>query len=440
VAKARLGLEAFGTAQFGIAFVETCIPRVAFGYRIYGSLEVGANRDRPEAVGSAVSSVMTLRFLHLVASLAIIALLIAQPAYAGKRAVIAAVSFLLLAAAIETDFVHYGSQTVGVRNVLSMIAKVASMAGVVAFVRAPGDLVLYAVLSCSFALVLAAQSLVYNLRRITWVTPQLGRLKTAFRAALPHAVYIILMTLSDRFDVLLAEHFFGDRGTGLYAGQVRLMQSVSTAIGALGIVFFSESLATPAGEAYERRIAQSLWVLVAVVAPVAVGAQFAGSGILDLMYGADVASYAVVLRWLAWGALCQAGIHVFGTQVLLIRGRVAALNCILGAAILGGAALAWLAGAHGLGLGGIAAGSFACKVTAAFFCILLGSRLLSAFPWRELAGALLPAALMGGVLALAGPQSIWIEIAIGVVVYGAAFVICNRRRVQSLIKGMASRP
>src|SRR5690606_31782057 len=65
LAQARLGTAAFGQAQFALAFMETLIPFVAFGYGTLATIEIGAQKD-PLNVGRIMTGVMVLRTLHFV--------------------------------------------------------------------------------------------------------------------------------------------------------------------------------------------------------------------------------------------------------------------------------------------------------------------------------------------------------------------------------------
>ena len=74
----NLGKAAFGYAQFGIAMMEISLPFIILGYNVFGSIQVGKFRDQPERLGDVIGSIMSLKVIHGLVVLAVLALKIGR--------------------------------------------------------------------------------------------------------------------------------------------------------------------------------------------------------------------------------------------------------------------------------------------------------------------------------------------------------------------------
>lgn len=433
IAQARLGVAAFGEAQFAMMSVESLLPLVAFGYGTMAALDIGAAGSDHTAKKQTLSTVMMLRAIHLLVILTMLSVLLTQPQYASHKAVFIASSILLIASCLETDFAHFGTQTVLIRNVFVMIAKVMGVIAVYIGVQGPDDAAVYAAAACAPALILAIFSASFNLRKISWTWPQLAHLKTTFIRAIPYALVLALLTFSERFDALFVEWLFDANATGLYTGQLRLVQSIATAASAIGVVYFAEMVSCNDKESFTSHANLSLWSMLALVAPVAGGIWFVDKEILSLMYNDSFAAHSGVFDFLTLGTLFHTGIQVFGVQVLLIRRQILAFCLTMAASILVGLIVSYALSPR-YGIEGVAVGSTVGKLIAAMSYAWLATKYLTKFPWDKILSVLIPTMIMVVVLTFVSTTSLPATIIIGGITYITGFIAFNFATVMNIAR------
>lgn len=431
VAKANLGLQSFGEAQHAITNMESLIPFIAFGYTSVATLEIGKNLKEPKVIGEISSDVLALKGLHLLFVLAIASIM--AHSSADAPAVFIASTLLLVASALDTDFLHFATQKMAARNMLMIAAKLLSLLGVVLLVKDPGDTAYYTALTALPAFALSVFSCGYNLQRIKLERINIERMKRLIVASIPFGVFGFIFTFLDRFDALLVNHLYNDAMSGLYIGQMRLVQAVSTAASSIGLIFYSEMVAEHDPEAFSNLAAKSLWAMTAIVAPIACGVWFVGQDVLRLQYGPEFVPHAMVLNILTASSLLFVFIQVFGNQILFIRRRVNSYNIYMTLGIALGSAVAY-ALAPLFGIEGIALGNLTAKAFCVVSLIILSQPYLRNFPWLELIGIAAPCAAMVGTLLALPKMSLWFTVPAGGAAYALTFLLCNRRKIRTILR------
>jgi len=438
-AQVRLQVTAFGQTQYALVAAETLIPFVAFGYNGLASLELGERSKDSRYGGGLISNVLCLKAIHLVFVLALWALFVSSTPGKAPWALDSAAAILLLASCCDTDFVHYGSQTVAARNLFTVAAKILGAAGVVLFVRDPSDMVIYAAFAAFPALAVSCLSGAYNLRLFPLRRPNFVEMKALSRRAIPYGLFGFIFAFADRFDVLIVGHLLGPSMTGIYSGQMRLVQSVTTAASSIGMIFYAEMVSCNDRPMFTRHAHLSLWAILTLVAPIVGGIWFVDRSVLTLMYGPSFSNYSLVLDLLTMAALLQVFVLVLGNQVLVIRRQVTRYNKIMMFAVACGALVAWQLSAR-WGITGVAIGNLTAKTITVGLFFIAARPFLESFPWAILMRTLSPAAIMALALALAGLENLWANIALGGLVFGLAFLIINKAPLRELLGKPSRRP
>lgn len=432
IAQKRLGIEMFGLAQYAIVFLEVLLPFVAFGYGTLGAIEVGRIKADRKKTGEFISTILGLRVLHLVSVLLIGGVLVLQPAFAESRPLILCISFMLVASCFETEFLHYGQQTISVRNLIVVGSKLISVIGIVLLVHNEADVSRYAVLATLPALLVSAGSAWYNLRNLPLRIPEIDELKSLFTRSLPYAFVIFLITLSDRYDVFFAEYFFGKSGAGFYAGQLRIIQSLASATSAFGLVFFTELVVPRLKEDFTRYVNYTLTTILIFIAPIVIGGLYVDTDILCLIYNEDFVPYVKVLDVLLLSIFAGAFFQVFGVYILLIKEKVTFFNVALAVGNVGGILVATLL-VGSMGLTGIAIGNLTTKCLAAGLFVWGAKEYISSFPWVPTVKILGCSGFMAAALTLSSPDDLVAKIAIGALAYSAATVVTQFQFIQVLL-------
>ena len=416
-AQSRLGLAAFGYAQFGLAAMEMAIPFITFGYNNYGAIQVGQHRDDPAYISSLMSNIITLKLLHALVIFGMLIYMAAYvPGYTEYLPLFLSLGFVLFFAAGETLWVQMGIQRMALAGLFTGIARFTSLGLILLMISRPQDAILYAALTLGSNAMICLMTMTYCFAKFRLTRPRLRDMKTIAAGSLMFAIVSILITFLDRFDILLAEKFFGSDGAGLYAGAARLNHSFLQIVNVIVISFFSEMVAIKDEKALARHLRLGVGLVMFAIVPTIVGTWYIGADLLQLIMGAsEFRAMNPTLCLLLISTLAESFVLIFGFQILLLHGK--ARRMVLGM-LLG--ALCALAAATALaktnGLLGIAAGALLGKGVAATVITVLALPFMSHFPLGEIAKALLAGLIMFVALLLLPADHRWVS------VFGAAAI------------------
>jgi O-antigen/teichoic acid export membrane protein len=438
VALKRLGVERFGYAQFGISLVDFMLPLVTFGYQIFGSIEIGRLKSKITDVEQLVSDIFYLKLIHATVAFTLLMLFVGlSPHYQEYLSITAALGFILFFTAIELNHVHLGNQKMTLLGLFIGVAKIISLFAILLVVQDANDAIWYAVLTVGANAIVCLCTTVYGLQIYRLRPPSLPSMKRVFRQALPFAGVLLLLSVAEKFDMFVANAFLGNVGAGLYAGPVRIAQSVYSAVMAVALVFFSEMVALKDREAFTRHAFLAFWVVFTMMSPLACGIWFVDSELLTFIMGNDeYRGHGRVLSILVTGMAAHALIVVFGFQVLLLKNakKKLALSMSIGTVIC--VAGSFLLGSYA-GLIGIAVATLLAKVVSGGLMTYFAKSYLEGLPWKELWRSVVPALMMAFCLYIVNVDGLVINILLGGLVFCVLALWLNREQVTaaySLIK------
>ena len=427
----RIGPDNYGYAQFGWNLVDSGVPLVVAGYAYLATVELGQCRGDQQRTREILSEVTVLKMAH--AAFALVGLmltLVLTTSYHHYIPVTVPLSLVLLTSALDMSYVHVGTGKVLALSVIIIAVKLLGLALIPMLVHGPADRTLFALLYFGSNGVIGIANFVYNVRRFPLLMPARAALKRRFLAALPFAVTVALTMGLDRYDGFVIEHLFGEEGVGLYGGTVRIVQAIGSVVTAIGMVFFAEVVTTKDAESLTRHVNLGLWAILALILPMAVGSWFVGGPLLAAVLRPEYATQQSVFALLVCGLLFQGLVANYGMQVLMMHKRAITINALLTASLAGGLVAASYLGQR-FGLIGVAMATVGARAFAGLGMGLSARRHLLRLPWRELMMTGGPALGMGLVLALVGPTSLPVGIAVGVVVYMPLLVVVNRGKVMT---------
>ena len=435
-AQTRLGLAAFGYAQFGLATMEMAIPFIAFGYNNYGSIQVGQHRDDPPRISGLMSNIIALKIMH---ALVIFAMLVYMATYVQSYTtylpLILALSFVLLFAATETLWVQVGIQKMAVASLFTGFARFSSLGLILLLVANPRDAILYAALTLASNAMICLLTTIYCFRKFSFVRPRFSEMKAIFKGSIMFATISVLVTFMDRFDIILSEKYFGLDGAGLYAGAARLNHSFMQIVNVVIVAFFSEMVAIKEKDAFDKHLSLGVWLLMFAIIPTIIGTWYIGPDLLELILGGrDFRRMGFTLNLLLLSSLSETFMLVFGFQILLLKNRSKAMvtGMVLGAICALASAIA-LSSIPSLGLDGIAMGALLGKSLAAILIVSFSLPFISRFPLSEIGNSLLAGCVMLAVLIGLPREHLWFNL------FGAAFIyllvqgFLNLQKIKTLI-------
>lgn len=222
-AQKRLGVTAFGFAQFGIAVIEMAIPFITFGYNNYGSVLLGQMQGQPQAIKALIGRIVCAKLLHFfLVSSALLAFVFYSPAYHEYFQLILALSFMLFLSATELLWLSIGVQKYAYVSLYSAIGKILSLVLIIFYVHSSADAILFAALVFLANAVVNLGTMGYGLMHFGMAMPQWRDIKDLFKASREFAAIAVLMIFLDRIDMFVVEYLFGDHELGFYAAASRL--------------------------------------------------------------------------------------------------------------------------------------------------------------------------------------------------------------------------
>ena len=427
IAHKRLGLEAFGFAQVGIAAVEFCIPWIAFGYNQFGSIRLGHLSPGSRAEGALLSNVLTLKWLHsIICAGVLIAVCLALPEYGSYLSLALMGSVILFLAAIELLWYQVGRQRLVGYGLFVLGAKVLSLGLAYLLVDGPEDASTFAILTLSAGGITCLLTFLFYFQGIQWQRPSLDGMRRLFWSSRSFTMVAIYAVAVDRIDLMAVQHFFGFHDAGLYGGLLRLNNVIVQLVWAIGLVFFSEAIIARTTRELDKHVKMSLFGLASLLFPIVTGIWFTEQNIATMIYGPDFNAPYSVLSVLVLGDIGIVWTMVAGQQVLQIKNQI---KHLLTAMILGLGTFTGCLWAFGLdnGLVGVAVSQASGKLVTGFTVLIMARRWLLELPGRNLWRPLLPSLIMGVALQVLGGFQWGLAATIfsGASIYMACYLVVN---------------
>ncbi len=417
-----LGAELFGAVAFAAAVVLYFNRVVDGGFELgLGVREIAAD---PDFLSHAVPTVLTVRTAVATAAAVLVGAgglaLLPEP----DGAVLAVYGLTLLAVGIGTRWVHLGLRRTGLAAMAATVGQGAMALLVFALVRGPADVAVLPAAQVAGDLVVAAILLV-ALRRLAGPVPARVDWRVVQRLARRawHLVASALLGIAIfTTGILLIRAFRGAGAAGHYAAAYTLV-TFALNVGAMYNLSLLPSLTRLAADpAEQHRLYHSAMAQVlAVGLPAAAGGWVLAGPIVGTVFGSAYSEAALPLGLLIWSlplnllrdvslmGLLSAGQERTVFRVTLLS---ALLSVTLGLVLV-----------PRFGLAGAAAGALAAEsvrlILAAGFARASGFPLPGASRFARLIAA--TAVMVVGLLLLK-PQSIWIGIPSGAVLYAGGLL------------------
>lgn len=336
IAATNLGAASFGLTQFSLWILEWGILLVSFGYAQAYPVASRSARDDTERKALAGSMVVA-RLIHAIFAIVLVAFVSLQvPSYRQYWPAVASSLFILVASAFDFSGVLIANQKVGFYSVIVILTKVASVVAVLLAIRTPEDAIPYVVITNLANSLICLGSFGYGVATSGIEKPSTRTCLSLMRIALPFATANTIMVLMERFDLYLIESSLGTTGAGWYSGPAKIMQSVVPIILSVSTVFYSEMVVLKERNALRRHFRIGLVAVFAFIFPLAVGTQFAGAEILEIIFGPGFDVQKSTLAILITGTVPHTLIVMVGYQLLGLNQKMQVVNIALLASALTG--------------------------------------------------------------------------------------------------------
>jgi O-antigen/teichoic acid export membrane protein len=424
-AQKYLGLSAFGSAQYGIAWLEIIQSLVAFGYANYAVAAISRGQDSAPIL-SHMTVLKIIQMLLVLVGVSILSLS-QDPTHPSQDYFLLLV-LLLTGTVLDASWLALARQKLAYFSAFGIILRIGSLLGIFLWVRAPEDKMLFMLLQLLPQVLMGMATAYFAWTRLGWSPLRFPSLPGIWQAALPFAAISFLLMLQDRFDLFLIERWFGLEAAGAYAGPAKVVQS----LGALGTsvvaAFSAEIVQVKDRDSLARHTAFSLWCMLAIATPIVFGAPFVETEAMRLLFTHELREAAGIFSWLCVGILGQVFITVFGLQVLQLKGEPWRLFlCLLPGLILG-PLLAWILRAD-YGWQAMAVALVASKGLAAALVMIAARSLIGPIPWSPILRTLAAGACMALVLYGIVLQGLILNLIVGGIVYLGCLALLNQQKV-----------
>jgi O-antigen/teichoic acid export membrane protein len=438
----RLGVAAFGLAQYSLWFLEWGIVLTTFGFPQVAPVLLKQAKDPADQKLINGSIVIARLLLASVAALILLTIVGTQNSLASYRTAIFSSLFILLASALDSTWILVAKQKLAVFSLISMVTKVLSIAAILAFIQTPEDVVNFVVITTLINAIIAVSSFIVGVRLIGFSTPKWAQVRSSLIAASPFALAVVMFVILDRFDLYLVEKYFGVMPTGLYSAASKLVGSITPIIAAVSGVFYSEMLAQSDSESVERLVKASLFWIMSILSPVIFLLNLFDIAALNLIFGSAFSEASDILSILGIGTFFFTAIFVFGFQLLAIKQKWLPLVVALTIGVTCGLVFGYVSSIMKI-LPAVAVSAVAGKAVAGS-CLSVWAKHAWGIRFRgvirEVLRALLPTILLGIFILIAhaiGISFSW-TVALNVFVFCVCYVVIFSTLNLSEVKGIIS--
>jgi O-antigen/teichoic acid export membrane protein len=424
-AQKYLGLAAFGSAQFGIAWLEIVQSLVAFGYANYAVAAMSRGQDSAPIL-SHVTALKIMQMLLVLFGVTILSLW-QSPSHPVQNYFLLLV-LLLTGTVLDASWLALARQKLAYFSAFSIILRLGSLVVIFLWVRAPQDKELFMLLLLTPHVLMALATAYFAWTRLGWSPLRAKSLPLIWRAALPFAAISFLLMLQDRFDLFLIERWFGLEAAGAYAGPAKVVQSLAALGTSVVAAFSAEMVQVKDRDSLARHTALSLWCMLAIATPIVFGAPFVETEMMRLLFTHELRETHGIFSWLCLSIIGQVFITVFGLQVLQLKGEPWRLFLCLIPGLILGPLLAWILRTS-YGWQVMAWAVVLSKGLAACLVVIVARPITGSVPWSPILRTLAAGACMALVLYGIVLQGILANLIVGGIVYLSCLALLNRQKV-----------
>jgi O-antigen/teichoic acid export membrane protein len=239
----KLGLEAFGNAQYVINLIEFCVPFVLLGYNQYGTVRVGKNLKDVSFVSATMGEMFTLKLVNVVMVFwGFYLLSFFSTSISENLRIILLSSFFLVFSAMELNWMQTALQRTGHFALQQLVIKLIAVFFFLSLIDGPEDSHKFVFLFLGTNAAIAFWTTVSTLKFFKPIWPTLKGMKKIFADSWLFGIPAILVMAFDRVDLFFAQYYMGGEGVASLVFPAKLAQSLSGLMLMLAAVKVSEAV------------------------------------------------------------------------------------------------------------------------------------------------------------------------------------------------------
>ena len=364
-------LRVLGPAHYGLlAFAQALVlyfdAITGYGFNLSATRAVACCRDQPFALATTFWRTVYARTALMLASAAVLAVLVAAVPRLRAAPLLYAAAFLtVVGTAVFPAWFFQGLEQMRLITVAQAAARALSIPALLFFVRNPGDYLEAAAIQGSVSVLagLLVAPAVWKRLHGRPPRPRLSPIAGTLREGRHLFVAQMGFVLSTNTTTIVLGFIAGSTAVGYYSAADKVIRAVSSLLGPVAQALYPHlsSLREQSLELTLRLMRKSFAWIAALALAVSVATFLLAAPLGPLIWGRGFAGSITVLRWLSPLPFVFALINIFGTQTLLVFGMDALVSRIAlagaGANLLLSAALSWRFGATGAAAAAVGSGT-----------------------------------------------------------------------------------
>ncbi|MGC8916866.1 MAG: flippase [Thermoanaerobaculum sp.] len=340
-----LGPKGFGLVAFAQSFTSYLSVVTDYAMTLTGTREVAQKREDPEMVSQALVDALALRLGLAVLLLPLVVGVVTNvPAFGEARSVISVLYLSVVASALSPTWLYLAFEGMWLLARINLGVNLAVIAAIFTLVRAPQDVLTYALILAfgPATASVAGLALAFRVFRLSPRWPRwqgiLGVARSGFRLAFSQLAVCLYTT----GNAAILGTFTSKEQVAYFAAADKVVRAVLRLISPLTTAIFPRMVRAASGSIRELMTkVRSLLVVYAGLGSVACLGLWAGApAIIRWFYGPEFLPALVTLRVMSLIAVFIAASNVLGIHVLLPTGKDRVFTAITVAAGLANLAFA----------------------------------------------------------------------------------------------------
>lgn len=433
-----LGAEGIGAYAYTYAIVYYFVVFAMLGIDNYGSRAVASTRTDRQKLSAVFTSLLVTRLT--LSAVAVIAYLIFLWFYQGDHKLIFVLQIIyLLSSAFDVTWLFSGLEQFKITVIRNFIIKLSSLAAIFMFVRGDHALVIYTVIVSVASLLTQASLWLYLKRFVDFKRVKITDCTAHLRPMLILFIPVMAVTIYKTVDKVILANSTDVSYVGLLDSAVRIIGIPLAIVTALGVVMLpriSHLTATGQHGAAASYMRRAMDFSMFISFPIALGLIATAPNFIPILLGSQFSGSIELVIVLAFSVIFIAWANVLRTQYILPRKKDGLYIRSLLAGAVASIVINFLLIPHFHALGAAIA-ALCAETTVALYQTVALRKELSVLTYIKdglrhgsKAVAMLGAVLLVNLMPLGIIQTLSLQLAVGVMVYG----LLNIRYIMSLLR------
>ncbi|MBE0649545.1 MAG: flippase [Bacteroidales bacterium] len=318
-----LGPVGIGKVQFVITFASYFVVIAQLGIPVYGMREVAKAKNDRKRLDKLFSELLLINLLSSLLLLVVyLGVILSVHWFSNSLDYYLLAGLLVLSGFSVLEWFYQGMEQFRFLTIRSVVVKTLALAGLLLFVKTPGDLMIYFLLTMGSTLAVNLWNLA-GLRKQVTVRLKGLKLKAHFSALLILFASSLTIAVYTLGDTLLLGFFSGDKAVGFYTAAKKLILITVPLITSLGTVLIprmAQSLDVNNTAELQLRVKQSFSFICLFGIPVSMGLLVFAPEIMVAFSGKQFSGAILSLQIIA-PTIFMVGLgYLFGMQLLIQGG------------------------------------------------------------------------------------------------------------------------